>query len=658
MVTEMGDGPLRALLIEDDPDDYVLARDILADLPGSQIQLEWAPDFDAGRAALARCEHDVYLIDFRLGKGNGLDLLREAVRHDCHAAMILVTGEGDRDLGLKALKEGAADYLVKGRFDAADLERSIRYAVRQRRQADELERKVERRTEELKRANAALRSSEERYRLVVEGATGFAIMTLDLQGRVTGWNTGAQRLLGYTEEEISGWHFSRFFIAEDLAAGKPDNELTSAHDGERGDDDNWLVRKDGSRFWASGATTALFDESGDLRGFAKIVRDVSDRKHAEDALREVDRRKDEFLATLAHELRNPLGALANGLHLLRLAEENDVDSADVLVMSQRQLGHLVRLVDDLLDISRLNQGKIELRRKHVELATIVQSAMETSRSLLERAGHEPHVRLPAHPIMLYVDPVRLSQVLVNLLNNAAKFTPTGGQIWLTAELESDDLWPVSIQVRDTGIGMPPEMLPRVFDMFMQVELSPSRAQGGLGIGLSLVKNLVEMHGGAVEARSAGPGRGSEFTVRLPRATAIGLEQSTPSDDGKNATVARPRRVLVVDDQPDAAKTLAALLAHLGHEVRIAHDGSAALETAADFRPQVVLLDIGLPGMDGHEVARQLRRRPELAGALLIALTGWGQDDDRRRSHAAGFDAHLVKPVDFAALQALLAHRAV
>jgi PAS domain S-box-containing protein len=402
--------------------------------------------------------------------------------------------------------------------------------------------------------------------------------------------------------------------------------------------------------------------------------DVSHLKRVEAELRESHRRKDEFLATLAHELRNPLAPIRNALAVLRLAGNDPGRLDEARGLMERQVRQMVRLIDDLLDISRITRGKIELRRERVTLAEVVRSAVESSRPLIDLAGHALAVTLPPAPVHLDADPTRLAQVLLNLLNNAAKYTEPGGQIWLTASVVDGGRWTVDskdassastvhrppstleIRVRDTGVGIPKEMLPQVFEMFTQVDHSLERSQGGLGIGLSLVRGLVELHGGKVEARSEGSGQGSEFVVRLPL-PAQGPPAPRPAQGsvpaGGNGAAAR-RRVLVVDDNTDAALSLGRLLDLLGYETRTAHDGPSALSEASTFHPDVVLLDIGMPGMSGHEVARRLRRLPEGGRTLLVAMTGWGQDEDRRRSHEAGIDYHLVKPVDVTALQQLLA----
>jgi PAS domain S-box-containing protein len=371
------------------------------------------------------------------------------------------------------------------------------------------------------------------------------------------------------------------------------------------------------------------------------------------ALREADRRKDEFLATLAHELRNPLAPLRNALQILKVPRVDAATANTAREMMERQVHHLVRLVDDLLDVSRVMRGKVELRREPVELATVVARAVEAVQPLLEVQGHALDLAVPSESLLLDADPVRLAQVLGNLLTNAAKYTEARGHIWLSARREGAQ---AVLEVRDTGIGIAPDLLPHVFDLFVQAGDASAKAQGGLGIGLTLVKNLVEMHGGTVEAHSEGPGEGSAFVVRLPL---MARERRGPKDDADGERRQEPgrasgHRLLVVDDNRDAAVSLAMLLRLQGHEVRVAHDGPSALALAESFRPALVFLDLGMPGMDGCEVARRLRRRPGLEKVVLAALTGWGQQEDRRRTAAAGFDRHLVKPPEPGALEELLA----
>lgn len=377
--------------------------------------------------------------------------------------------------------------------------------------------------------------------------------------------------------------------------------------------------------------------------------DVTARHEAEVALQEADRRKDEFLATLAHELRNPLAPISNGLHILQRPGIDGVTVDKIHKMMDRQIKHMVRLVDDLMEVSRITRGKIELRKERIDLAEVLQSAIETSRPVINAARHRLDVELSAEPLFLDADKVRLTQVIANLLNNAAKYTHEGGRIWLSTRRDESN---ALISVRDNGMGIPADMLPKVFDLFTQVGRTYHRSQGGLGIGLTLVRHLVALHGGSVEANSEGVGKGSEFAVRLPA-----IESARPRDGGKEGEQAETiatRRILVVDDNPDIADSLAMLLKQLGAEVAIANGGPSALETLPIFRPSVVLLDIGMPGMDGFEVARHIRQQPGGRDIALIALTGWGQEQDRRQSRDAGIDHHLVKPVDLELLKELLA----
>jgi signal transduction histidine kinase len=384
----------------------------------------------------------------------------------------------------------------------------------------------------------------------------------------------------------------------------------------------------------------------------QVRQHLIEREQAAEALKQADRRKDEFLATLAHELRNPLAPIRNSLNILQMADGKDPVAGRVCEVMERQLNHLVRLVDDLLELSRITRGQIDLRRKRTELASLVRSAVETSSPMIESAGHQLAISLPAEPIFVDVDPVRLVQVIANLLNNAAKYTNDSGQIWLTANSDASH---ALITVRDTGIGIAPEMQSRIFEMFTQVDRAAGRSYGGLGIGLTLVRSLVEMHGGTVEVHSDGEGRGSEFVIRLPLAQE---ERKTgqSSRPAPPANVLSSQRILVVDDNRDAAESLRMLLRLLGAETEVAFSGHEALAAVEKFRPAVVLLDLGMPDMDGYEVARRIRERAEFDHVTLIALTGWGQDEDRRRAQTAGFDHHLVKPADLSSLKALLTPR--
>jgi PAS domain S-box-containing protein len=416
-------------------------------------------------------------------------------------------------------------------------------------------------------------------------------------------------------------------------------------------------RPDGTRATVLAHANPIYDGSGELCGAVNVLVDISDRKRLEGELTakvgelaEADRRKDEFLAMLAHELRNPLAPARNAAALLQRKDLDSDTAAETAQILAEQLDHLSRLVDDLLDVSRIVQGKVELRKQPVELAEVVRRAVDAAQPLLYERGHEFCVALPAEPVCLEADPVRLAQVLSNLLNNAAKYTPPGGTVRLTVEREVDG---VAVHVRDNGAGIAPDLLPRVFDLFVQGDTSVDRPEGGLGIGLTLVKNLIELHDGSVVARSEGIGKGTEFMVRLPvLAKACGRR----GDASTASPPVRTLRVLVVEDNVGAAKILAKLLEKFwGHEVRMAHDGPAAIEVADAFLPELVLCDVGLPHLSGYDVARLMRSRPQLRESVLVALTGYGTDEDRRRSAEAGFDTHLVKPTGVDALGELFRH---
>jgi nitrogen-specific signal transduction histidine kinase len=410
-----------------------------------------------------------------------------------------------------------------------------------------------------------------------------------------------------------------------------------------------LRGKDGQYRWFLSRAIPILDEQGKILRWFGTNTDITEQLAAEEVLREADRRKNEFLAMLAHELRNPLAPIRNALQILRV-KGGDETVRSVSETMDRQVGQLVRMVDDLLDVNRITRGKIELRTHRVELAPIVQHAVEAVRPICENRGHDLSVTLPQHPLYLDADPARLAQVLSNLLNNACKFTNNGGRITLTAEEQAEQ---VVIRVKDNGIGISADQLPRIFTMFVQADTSLERSVSGLGIGLTLVKNLVEMHGGTVEALSEGIGRGSEFVVCLPISVATFEPQLPAPTELKPATTVS-RRILVVDDNRDSAKTLAMLLDVTGHQTQIAFDGLEAVAAAETFRPEVVLLDIGLPKLNGYETAITIREQPWGKDMLLVALTGWGQDDDRQKSKDAGFDAHLVKPVEHSVLAKLLA----
>jgi PAS domain S-box-containing protein len=496
----------------------------------------------------------------------------------------------------------------------------------------------------------ALTSSEERFRLLVESVVDYAIFILDPDGRVASWNAGAERIKGYTAEEILGRHFSIFYPPEVVARGWPERELEGARAEGRFEDEGWRVRKDGSRFWANVVITALYDRQGDLRGFAKVTRDLSARKRIE-SLESAERRMTEFLAMLAHELRNPLAPIRNAVRAMQSKPLGEAAMQWSMAVIDRQVTQLTRLVDDLLDASRITSGKITLHLAPVQIDAVVARAVESSRPLIDARGHELVVEVPAEPLWVEGDLIRLAQVLLNLLNNAAKYTPEGGRIELAVGRRDEE---VEVRIRDSGIGMTNELLPRIFELFTQGDCSLEREEAGLGVGLTLVDRLVKMHGGSVAAASEGPGSGSEFVVRLPLLTGPPPRQQAPeAGAAASRAPAGSLRVLVVDDNRDSAETMALLLRLWGHEAQPAESGPAALSLAENFRPHAVLLDIGLPGMDGYAVAQRLRALPGLDRPLLVAMTGYGQEHDRRRSREAGFDHHLVKPVEPDILRRLL-----
>jgi PAS domain S-box-containing protein len=476
-----------------------------------------------------------------------------------------------------------------------------------------------------------------------------AIVSKDLNSIIRSWNSGAERLFGYSAEEAIGRSVTML-----MPPDREDEEQGILEKIRRGDRvDHYQTirrRKDGKLLDISLTVSPIRDEEGVIIGASKIARDIGDQKRFERALLEADRQKNEFLATLAHELRNPLAPIRNSLHIMRLMRGGNSPPDRVQEMLDRQVTHMVRLVDDLLEISRVTMGKIDLRLESVDIGAVIQSAIETSKPVIDAADHTLTVELPESPIIVDGDAVRLSQVVANLLNNAAKYTHPGGKIWVTATRIGDH---VEISVCDNGIGLLPEQMPGILEMFTRTEQGKLHSQEGLGIGLALAKRLVEMHGGHIEVESPGVDRGSKFTVWLPVSVRapIASPSATPAD-ARNLSARR--RILVVDDNHDAASSLAMLLTILGSEVEIANDGRGAISAFHNFRPTLALLDLGMPEMNGYEVARYVRSRPEFEDVTLVALTGWGQDEDRRHTREAGFDHHLVKPVDLDALQLLLA----
>jgi len=504
---------------------------------------------------------------------------------------------------------------------------------------------------ERKQMQAALKASEERFRLLAENIDRvFWFEEVDPQ-RVSYVSPAFEQLWGVPAERL--YENPRLWVEmthpedrlnvqqafEDWVAGRANTYNIEYR----------ILRHDGELRWMHDRGIVIGYNDGRPYKLAGIVKDITERKQVEEERRQADRRKDEFIATLAHELRNPLAPIRNVISLLQLQGSPDPNVCHARDVISRQIDHLTRLIDDLLDVSRITSDKLELRKERVSLAEAVNVAVESSHPLIDEHRHKLSLLLPEEPIYLHADKLRLGQVIMNLLTNAAKYTPEGGRIMLSAEHDGAE---VAVRVTDNGVGIPPDQLSEIFDMFYQANRSYEQLHGGLGIGLTLARRLVEMHGGRVEAHSAGSNQGSEFVVRLP----ILGEQFQPQKEPTSAetTGTTVRRILVVDDYGENAETLAELLRFEGNEVEIANDGLKAVQIAETFRPAVVLLDIGMPNLNGYEAVRKIREQPWGKSMVLIAVTGWGQENDRNRSRQAGFDAHLLKPVNYPELAKLIA----
>ncbi len=486
-----------------------------------------------------------------------------------------------------------------------------------------------------------------RLAAVVESSTD-AVVSKTLDSIITTWNQGAERLFGYKAEEVIGKPITILIPPDHI-----DEEATILEHIKNGESvspyQTVRRRKDGTLVDVSLAISPIRDSHGRIIGAAKIARDITSHKSAEAALRETDRRKDEFLATLAHELRNPLAPIRQAALIAQSPNATEAQKRWSHEVINRQVHNMALLLDDLLDISRITRGTLALRTQTTDLATIVAAAVETARPLIDIKRHTLSVQLPTERVEFAADPMRLAQVLSNLLTNAAKYTDPDGRIHLTATSAAGY---ITISVTDTGIGIPPEAMGSLFGMFSQVRSSKDRSEGGLGIGLALAKGVVELHGGTIEARSAGTERGSEFIIRLPlRAERTGQAQPSPRPGPERAL---RRRVLIADDNRDAAESLAMLLQMEGHEVTVVHDGREAVTAFDKMRPDAALLDIGMPGLNGYEIARIIRRAPHGRDVTLIAVTGWGQENDKSQATEAGFNHHFTKPVEPDAITALLA----
>jgi PAS domain S-box-containing protein len=635
------DFPVNILLVDDQPANLLALEAVLGDLGQNLVKVP--SGVDALRALLEK-DFAVILLDVQMQGMDGLEtarLIRERDRSRRTPIIFLTAHESDAYFYVtSAYALGAVDYLVKPLVPAV-LRSKVMVFVELFQHKEQVNRQSER-----LRAEA-----ESNLRLMIESVKDYAIFSIDLHGRVTTWNTGAERMFGYTESEILRQPFAIVFTPEDRAGGVPEHELSNAVETGRAEDERWHLRKDGSRFFVSGMVTPIYDEEKRLRGFTKVARDVTDRKRTEEllqaqseALKEIDRRKDEFLAMLSHELRNPLASISHAVQLLRMPgapAEHAEWSKEVI---DRQVKHLARIIDDLLDVSRIAHGKIVLRKERIDASAVIASAVDAVRPLIE-TKQQLDVSFTPGTLWCEADPTRLEQILINLLSNATHYTDAGGRIGLTARHEGEH---VIFKVKDTGIGIPPEKLPEIFELFVQGDRSSARSEGGLGIGLTLVKRIAEMHGGSVTAFSPGPGKGSEFTVTLP---AIPQPPAAPSPVAVQGR-GRRTRILIVDDNVDLVRGLARLLRLSGHDLRTAYNGPEAITEALAFRPEYILLDIGLPGMDGYQVATRLRAEG-LSDAMIIAISGYGQEEDRRRSREAGFNRHLVKPIDYNTLTTLI-----
>jgi PAS domain S-box-containing protein len=632
---EEGDDRPRVLVADDNADMRQYVVRILAE----HFRIEAVPDGEAALAAVKKQPSDLVLTDVMMPRLDGFGLLR-ALRADPSTSgvpVIMLSARAGEESRVEGMEAGADDYLVKP-FSARELLARVTAHLQMARMRRE--------------ASESLRQGEERLRMALTAARMVAWQFDPSTGNVVVSDNAAE-VFGLSPGSTLKHSHQRFALVhpDDVerhgaTVMKAVKECGSYLSQFR------MIRPDNKAvIWLEERGHAVSEAPGKATRLIGVVMDITDRKLAEDALKEADARKNEFMAILAHELRNPLAPIRNAVQILRLGGDGQAVEA-ASEMMERQVGQMVRLVDDLLDVSRISRGKIELRKGRIELASAVNHAVEAASSLVHSMEHDLNVTLPPKPIFLNADPTRLAQVVGNLLNNACKFTDKGGRIWLTVEREGEQ---AIIRVRDTGIGIAADQHPRIFDMFMQVDTTLERSVSGLGIGLTLVKSLVEMHGGTVEVQSAGVGQGSEFVVRLP-IMAEPARMSPPEPTSSEPTPTRPkgRIVLVVDDNRDSAQSLAMLLKLMRNETHTAYDGVEAVEAAATFKPDMVLLDIGLPKLNGYEACRRIRAQPWGKDMVLIALTGWGQEDDRRRSKEVGFDGHLVKPVDLDALTKLLA----
>jgi PAS domain S-box-containing protein len=597
-----------------------------------------------GTEALERARDslpDLILLDVKLPDINGFEVCRQ-IKATPETAGILVLQTSaaavqsvDR---IRGLDGGADSYLIEP-IEPAELIAHVRALLR------------------VRRAEGALRESEERFRQMAENIDDVFWMLDPSTDQLLYVSPAYRRLWGDgAPAPVPGsGHWAGHIHAEDEAA--VETVYRALASGTPYEIEYRIVRPDGNTRWVAERAFTVRDARDQIYRLAGIVNDISERKANEMVLRDADRRKDEFLAMLAHELRNPLAPIRNAIELLdpsRAPAPQDFETMRAVI--GRQVRHLSRLVDDLLDVARITQGKITLRQENVSLAAAIEAAIETVAPALSKKAHTLKTEMPDDSLYVIGDGVRIAQVLGNILSNAVKYTPQGGEILIDV-CKSDEV--VQIAVRDNGVGMSAETIPVIFDLFVQSQNSLERSEGGLGIGLPLARTLVELHGGHLQAFSGGPGHGSEFIVSLPLSRAVQIAEPAPA---ATAAVVAPRgtgaalRLLLVDDSVDAATLLAMVLEADGYDVRVAHEARQALEVAAQFEPEIVLLDLGLPGMDGFQLAREMRKQATTANALLVAVTGYGQAADRLRSQEAGFDHHLVKPVSADEIQRVITSR--
>lgn len=632
---------LRVLLLEDSLLDAELTLACLEEggLQVEAVRVDTRPDF---LRELSQCL-DLILADYSLPGFDGFSALELAQTSCPDVPFIFVTGALGEELAIDTLKRGATDYVLKDRLER--LAPAVHRALRER------EAKRER-----ARLEQALRTSEQRYRCLVE-AISQVVWTTDAEGNVVEDMLGWREITGKPPESTLGLRWLEDLHPEDRERVRL-TWLDACETRSPYCCEYRILGRDGQYRHFASRGVPLLGEDGQVREWVGLCTDITERKRSEEQLRQqaealaaADEEKNRFLAMLGHELRNPL---APTLAAMRILQENctpEVVQRQRQVI-ERQIRHMTRLVDDLLDVARITRGKIELRQELVDLRLLVDQAIQMTAPLIEGRDHQLQLQVPAEPVRMIADPARITQVIGNLLNNAAKYTPPGGRINLSLEQAERE---ARIRIRDTGQGIPTERLPEVFQLFTQLEHSGTTDQQGLGIGLTLVRNLVELHGGRIEAHSEGLGRGSEFIVHLPLASdSADPITATESGDAGDAVPAVPgRQILLVDDNVDAAETLSELLELWGHQVMVVHDGLAALNAVQARRPEFIILDIGLPGMDGYEVARRLRRDPALQQVPLVALTGFGRPHDREQAERAGFDYHLTKPVDPENLRSLL-----